>query len=779
MWKATAVVDPGTGVAHVATRRPAPFGYNWPAFPLRRSSRFRAQRRSNGRSEECRLSCPSAPPRASLDHLSPRDRAMTLPSSPPRLPPRTRSAWFRTLTRPRLVLPVLLVLASVITVAAWRIQRQATLEWARNTAIPEIQRLAGRGANVGAFFLARELETRLPGDPRLPAIWDQIAFDVRWHIEPDGAAIFVRSRGDRNGTWQHLGRATGQPLRTPTGYLAVRLEATGHEPVETVLMGERAGQSFFVLPAAGEVPLGMVRVVSNPVAGTDFTMNLFNYERPRSASVASFLMDRYEVTNAEFKKFVDAGGYWRREFWKEVFVEDGKVLAWDDAMTRFRDTTGLPGPATWELGYFRDGRGDYPVSGVSWYEAAAYAEFAGKRLPAVHHWGLAGGTTIAGLVLPGSNFSNSLAPVGSFRDSLTDTGLYDTAGNAREWCSNATAALRFTVGGAADGPDDFFVTPEPRAPFDRDPMNGFRCMRPLMPGSTPAELDLPILRRTLAAPDPSERLDDRAWNRWLDRLTYQVPSLDSKAELTDDAPRFWTMEKVSFTAAYESDRVIVYLFLPKNASPPYQCVIYWGDTRDWLRPSSEDGRALLRWPWDYLVKARRAVIYPVLKGMFERRVLLGDEGIFGARERLWTDTGLTAMSAKDISRSIDYLETRSDLDLGKLALLGFGSGAYYALLPCAAESRIRTCILQGGGASYPGVLGWARRVTVPVLMVNGRYDTLLPYEEAQRPLFDALATPLAKKRHEVLPTDHGFSDKEKAMMRVTLEWLDTHLGTVK
>ena len=45
-----------------------------------------------------------------------------------------------------------------------------------------------------------------------------------------------------------------------------------------------------------------------------------------------------------------------------------------------------PGPATWEMGTFPEGQGDYPVSGVSWYEAAAYAEFVGKRLPTVFHW---------------------------------------------------------------------------------------------------------------------------------------------------------------------------------------------------------------------------------------------------------------------------------------------------------------------------------------------------------------------------------------------------------
>ena len=62
-----------------------------------------------------------------------------------------------------------------------------------------------------------------------------------------------------------------------------------------------------------------------------------------------FWIDRFEVTNRQFKTFVDAGGYRREELWKHPFVENGRTLPWAEAMTRFRDKTGRPGPSTWEL----------------------------------------------------------------------------------------------------------------------------------------------------------------------------------------------------------------------------------------------------------------------------------------------------------------------------------------------------------------------------------------------------------------------------------------------
>jgi dienelactone hydrolase len=150
-----------------------------------------------------------------------------------------------------------------------------------------------------------------------------------------------------------------------------------------------------------------------------------------------------------------------------------------------------------------------------------------------------------------------------------------------------------------------------------------------------------------------------------------------------------------------------------------------------------------------------------------------------ARDRLWQSKDLTVMKVKDISRTLDYLATRSDMDMERIALLGFSSGGYQAPLPCAADRRFKVCLIVCGGAPYPEILGFAQRVKIPVQMVNGRYDSLLLYEESQRPLFRALATPGEHKRHVVFETDHMLSGFEREMMRANLEWLDRHLGPVR
>src|SRR4029077_10445218 len=159
--------------------------------------------------------------------------------------------------------------------------------------------------------------------------------------------------------------------RVPQGELRWKLVKAGFDTAE----GASPVGPVMIIRPTGEAPPGMVYVRGGPFRlGTG------------TGQVPDFWLDKYEVTNREFKRFVDAGGYRDRKYWKESFeVVDG-----------LRDRTGQPRPASWELGTVPEGQADYPVSGVSWYEAAAYAEFAGKRLPSAFHWSQAIGNVLFG-----------------------------------------------------------------------------------------------------------------------------------------------------------------------------------------------------------------------------------------------------------------------------------------------------------------------------------------------------------------------------------------------
>jgi eukaryotic-like serine/threonine-protein kinase len=105
-------------------------------------------------------------------------------------------------------------------------------------------------------------------------------------------------------------------------------------------------------------------------------------------------------------------------------------------MALFHDATGQPGPKDWVQGQYAKGQDSFSVTGISWYEAAAYAEFAGQSLPTIYRWNRAAGPFSAAFIVPASNFgSGGVLPVGS-KSGISFWGNYDMAGNVKEWIWN-------------------------------------------------------------------------------------------------------------------------------------------------------------------------------------------------------------------------------------------------------------------------------------------------------------------------------------------------------
>ena len=672
------------------------------------------------------------------------------------------------------VVPVALLAVAALGFAGYRyLHRQAKADWARGTALPEVMRLVNESKYGQAFWLARKAEEAIHEDPRLAGLWPEMSREISVETEPAGARVSVKSYKDVEGEWHELGTTPLSAVRIPRDLLRWKLEKPGFRTVSAASSGS-GGSLRFVLDRPEGLPPRMVRVP----AGT-YAPRMIAIARWSSVEIGEFLIDEYEVTNREFKTFVDAGGYRNKEFWKHSFTGDGRTLSWEEAMPLFLDRTGRPGPSTWELGGFPEGQGDYPVGGLSWFEAAAYAEFAAKSLPTVFHWAICAGPQYASSIVPLSNFGGKGPAPGGQYQGLGPFGTHDMGGNVREWCLNASGGMRYILGGAWDDPSYFFFQMHAVSPFDRSAANGFRCVRYSSAGSFPADMAGPVPQPFVRDFDKEKPVPDDVFAVYKRFYAYDKRELNAVVESADDTSPFWRKEKITYDAAYGNERIIAYLYLPKAGAPPYQTVIYFPGSNAMALRSSAD---LATGGFDFLVKSGRAVLYPVYKSTYER----GDGFSFYTAEltvNSWKDH--TIMWHKDSARSVDYLETRPDVDTDRLAYLGSSWGGHQGPLILALEKRIKTGIFHNGGLlaydelkSVPEAdhINFVPRVTVPVLMLNGRYDYLFPVDAAQKPMFRLLGTPAEDKRHLLYDSEHNLPRNE--MIKETLNWLDRYLGPV-
>ena len=141
------------------------------------------------------------------------------------------------------------------------------------------------------------------------------------------------------------------------------------------------------------------------------------------------------------------------------------------------------------------------------------------------------------------------------------------------------------------------------------------------------------------------------------------------------------------------------------------------------------------------------------------------------------------MWGKDLKRSIDYLETRNDIQADKIAYYGFSWGGSNGGFMGAIEPRIKCLMLKSGGLYHQpsqkeaDILNYLPHVKQPVIMLNGRHDMYYPLKSSQLPMFELFGTDPEHKRHMIYEVNHIIPRDE--LMKEVLGWLDKYLGKVE
>jgi eukaryotic-like serine/threonine-protein kinase len=472
-----------------------------------------------------------------------------------------------------------------------------------------------------------------------------------------------------------------------------------------------------------------------------------------------------EVTNADYQRFVDDGGYRNPEWWSEPFIDGDLELGFGEAIARFKDATGRTGPAGWELGRHVDGAEQLPVSGVSWYEASAYAAWAGARLPSVWHWLSAAAYSNDSDVLVLGNFeSSAVAAVGS-RRATSPYGHEDMAGNVAEWTATRRDGAVLVMGGHWRSLGYLFNDYDGADPWTRNDHIGLRIAR-IDGDPDPAFAEAPP-REQLEFGEP---VGDDMFDVLL-RFYASEPAAKPGLLEGEQAYPHWRLQRWRVPAAYADGGFRLWLYLPHGAAPPYQTVLYAPtSSAQIMSDSALDGARDFAW----IVRSGRAVAFPVYFDTYERRLPADVELSVRRTARMrWS---------QDAARVIDLLQTHPDLDTTRLAFVGYSLGAQAGMSMLAVEPRFKVGVLIATGL-HPRVVppeldlvNFVPRIRQPVLLVGGSDDFINPVETSQRPLFERL-TGATAKRHYIFKGGH-VPPKQQEVIGVVLDWLDRHLEPV-
>jgi formylglycine-generating enzyme required for sulfatase activity len=709
-------------------------------------------------------------------------------------------------SRSRLIALASVVASLALIAGIWFCWHQANLSWAR-AIVPRVAELAEAENYFEAYDLAAQVEKYLPDDPPIVRLMPFISDDLSVTTDPPGAKVYLkRFARDASGQFpsrQLIGTTPIQELRVARGDYVLAIEKDGYAPVQRTIssrldrlenglwkrgeirearLDDTGGRLKMYLDAsapirveaklieADKMPEGMVLVrggpgrprrdESGPRQGNEY--DLVGWGKPTSAKVRldDYFIDRYEVSNREYKEFITAGGYRTKQFWRHPFHKDGKGISWEEAIKQFTDRTGLAGPRSWSNQEYPEGKADHPVTDVCWYEAAAYAEFRGKQLSTVFQWEKAArdgaDTVFWGTVLPWgysagghdnlddrANFKGQgTMPVDSLEFGMSPFGCYNMAGNVAEWCFNRRPLGFSTMGGSWKDMLYLFAHYGQFPGFYSAPWLGFRCARngPNAVGDQGAmaindEDEIPKVK-------PVNEAQFRAMLRFYEYDKTPLEAQIVEVKETDD----WRREKITYRGA-GPDRAFGYLWLPKHSPRPLQLINYDPGGGSYSGLTVPQETEVVCAPF---IKSGRAVFVVVLQGMSERKM---PPDFVDAQESSVKFREMVVTESIDQRRGLDYLATRPEIDMSKIASFALSAGGTHIVLR-AVETRYRSILILSGGlwnppdiiaeaapVNFAPYVGYSRKEGVPKLMLHGRYDEGIQLKTGAEPLFKLLSEP--------------------------------------
>ena len=669
---------------------------------------------------------------------------------------------------------VLLVL--VLILSFFYVTKDNPHEMILEDVLPEIEEALGQG-DVRTVYEKCTAALEAEENEFLRNYLKKVTRRVDILTNTEGVDVYFRFRFPEEGPWVKLGKTPLLQLDMPSASLAMRFDvAGGSYETNTSAYSLENGNNEFILPteATGSDSPGMVTFV-----GAKSRLRFPGLDHIGLKEYPPFLISKKEATNQEYALFLNSESYSDTALWDCPVVLGGVKYSCEDLLSKFVDETNSPGPAHWKYSNYPRGQKNYPVTGISWFEASAFARFKGMALPSTYQWSVAASLWSSDQFVPQSNFSKNQLQVVGDEETENQHGLLDIAGNVREWASNSSGdGGKAVLGGCYLDEDYSFNLFYSQPALDRRKGNGVRLVKNLLEGerfaSSRAAIDFGEERDIMSLPSVSDEVF----------AVYRAPFDDYHKTLNPvvsgvDLPMLGTtvVDRVDLEdVTADADRTLpVYVFRDSKHQGQYKPIIYFPGAGS-INTTSTDvlvksGEFIFR----HLLAEGYAVFHPVYSSTYEKRDEIKSH--YPNQSQSYADHVLAW--GQEFKKTIDYIDTLEDMIPGTLSYYGTSWGGYMGNTLLAIDDRVNAAVLYVAGLCFqPSKKNveaylFSPRVTCPLLMLNGKYDMFFPLETSQKPMFELIGTAEVDKKHYVYPSGHYVP--RDSLVKEHLGWLDKYI----
>ena len=620
-----------------------------------------------------------------------------------------------------------------------------------NEIIPELIEVFDSGEISKSFIMSRDLLKRYPNNEIIKNYYSKSSRYVKLKTDKQGIDVSVMYPGDS--TYNYIGKTPIDSFVVPNNYQYhyLKFNYDNAEFIERSRNNHdyRFPENTIEIPRGHKAFLGITPRFMW-LQGLDF----------ENINIESFSIAENEVSNKDFQEFVDAGGYENRIYWDFPYQVGSKTYDFNSTIKMFTDRYGKPGPSNWAYGQFPAGLDNYPVTGVSWFEARAYAKFKNLKLPNIYEWAYASGVSenfmnVNQYVTRNSNYnSTQLREVSNELGSYN--GLNNIGGNIKEWTLNPNGdnQEKFSImGGAYNEPSYTFNNYYSLSPFDRSIGNGFRLSKNLTNGQSELDNDIiPEFKRNFYK---IEDISDEVFNVYKSQFDYNSQPLNSKTSNIENFQDGYSAQIFEMETTYESDeKLFGYVVFSNRFKDKYDPIIIYpnassiGSNTDTNLPNQLLNR------FKYLIDEGYAVIHPIYHNTYSREK---------THNTFWPNDSEKYKNTiikigQDYKRSLDYIESRNDFNFENLSYFGYSWGSTTSNYLLAIDDRIKAAVLCVGGlmmqkskkeveAHY-----YVRRIKTPILHIVGKEDGIFGFEESYKPWKELIGT--AKDKLKLIELDN-------------------------